>query len=234
MVSSAIHSAELAEKLGLKQNQIILSVKTSTVQSTVKAYQLLVEKMQKNKHLYALHLGLTEAGSGIQGLISSSAALAILLQQGIGDTIRISLTPTHGEPRTQEVKACKSLLQSLGLRYFTPQITSCPGCGRTDSAFFQKSQKKSTQPSKNFNMAKKYPQIAKLKIAIMAARSTVRAKPATQNIAISLPRPHGKKSCSGLYQRPLVKSLQGQKFPGNLFNCWRIIFGKNTRLPFAN
>ena len=215
MVSSAIHSAELAEKLGLKQNQIILSVKTSTVQSTVKAYQLLVEKMQKNKHLYALHLGLTEAGSGIQGLISSSAALAILLQQGIGDTIRISLTPTHGEPRTQEVKACKSLLQSLGLRYFTPQITSCPGCGRTDSAFFQKITKEinAAIEKKLPTWLKKYPQIAKLKIAIMGCAVNGPGEASHADIAISLPGRMEKKVAPVYIKGRFVKSLQGQKIP---------------------
>ncbi|MBI5754047.1 flavodoxin-dependent (E)-4-hydroxy-3-methylbut-2-enyl-diphosphate synthase, partial [Candidatus Peregrinibacteria bacterium] len=113
MVQSALRSAELAEKLGLAQNKIVLSVKMSIVRDMVKAYEQLAARMSKNKHLYALHLGLTEAGVGLQSLVSSSAALAILLQQGIGDTIRISLTPTPTQPRTKEVEACKTLLQSL-------------------------------------------------------------------------------------------------------------------------
>ncbi len=215
MISSAIRSAELAEKLGLKQNQIVLSVKMSIVQDMVKAYQLLVEKMQKNKHLYALHLGLTEAGSGIQGLISSSAALAILLQQGIGDTIRISLTPTHGEPRTKEVEACKTLLQSLGLRYFSAQITSCPGCGRTDSAFFQKLTKKINEAIEKKLPAwlKKYPQIAKLKIAIMGCAVNGPGEARYADIAISLPGRMEKKVAPVYIKGKFIKSLQGSKIP---------------------
>lgn len=217
MVKSAIHSAQSAEKLGLKQNQIVLSVKTSTVESTVKAYQSLVEKMQKNKHLYAIHLGLTEAGSGIHGLISSSAALAILLQQGIGDTIRISLTPARNESRTREVEACKTLLQSLGLRYFTPQITSCPGCGRTDSAFFQKLTKEINAAIEKKLPAwlKKYPnsttKIAKLKIAIMGCAVNGPGEASHSDIAISLPGRMEKKVAPVYIKGRFVKSLQGQK-----------------------
>lgn len=136
LVKSTLDSAKLAEKLGLKHDKIILSVKVSDVQELIKAYELLVKKMGKKP--YALHLGLTEAGSGLQGVVSSSAALAILLQKGIGDTIRISITPQNDEPRIREVQACKHLLQSLDLRRFQPKIVSCPGCGRTNNALFQK------------------------------------------------------------------------------------------------
>ncbi len=136
LVKSTLDSDKLAEKLGLKRNQIVLSVKVSDVQELIKAYELLVKKMGNKP--YALHLGLTEAGSGLQGVISSSAALAILLQKGIGDTIRISLTPQAKEPRTREVQACKHLLQSLNLRQFHAKIVSCPGCGRTNNKLFQK------------------------------------------------------------------------------------------------
>ncbi len=136
LVKSTLDSAKLAEKLGLKHDKIVLSVKVSDVQELIKAYELLVKKMGRKP--YALHLGLTEAGSGLQGIVSSTVALAILLQKGIGDTIRISITPQNNEPRIREVQACKHLLQSLDLRRFQPKIVSCPGCGRTNNALFQK------------------------------------------------------------------------------------------------
>ena len=135
MVESAFTSAIKAEDLGLQK--IILSVKMSDLNDMVNAYEKLAARMLKEGKNYPLHLGLTEAGSGMQGLVSSSAALAILLRQNIGNTIRISLTPKPNEPRTKEVEACKTLLQSLGIRSFKPKVTSCPGCGRTDSVYFQ-------------------------------------------------------------------------------------------------
>jgi len=131
MVESVISSAGYAEQLGLSKEKIVISAKMSGVQDTVVLNQRLAQECE-----YALHLGVTEAGSDVQGLTASSAALAVLLQQGIGDTIRISLTPLPGGSRTQEVLACRALLQSMGLRYFEPSVTSCPGCGRTDSDRF--------------------------------------------------------------------------------------------------
>lgn len=131
MVLSAIQNAEKAESLGLKKNQLVLSVKMSDVCDMVTVYRRLAAKTA-----YVLHLGLTEAGSGLKGLMSSSAALSTLLWEGIGDTIRMSLTPEPGQSRTQEVKASQALLQSMGLRYFMPSVTSCPGCGRTNSDRF--------------------------------------------------------------------------------------------------
>jgi len=132
MIQSALSSAEYAEKLGLPKNKIVLSVKMSVLQDMVTVYTLLAQKCD-----YALHLGLTEAGSDIQGIASSCAALAILLQQGIGDTIRVSLTPQPNIPRSREVEVCKNILQSMGQRFFQPSVTSCPGCGRTSSDYFQ-------------------------------------------------------------------------------------------------
>lgn len=219
MIESALKSAESAEKLGLKQNKIILSVKMSIVQDMIKAYELLASRMQKNKHLYALHLGLTEAGIGMQGLISSSAALAILLQQGIGDTIRISLTPTPTQPRTKEVEACKILLQSLGLRHFQPQVTSCPGCGRTDSHFFQElAEQVNKHISKNLQIwQKKYPKsatkIATLKIAIMGCVVNGPGESKHADIAISLPGRMEKPVAPVYIHGRFVKSLTGKKIP---------------------
>jgi len=132
MVESALRSAELAEATGLAHDRIILSAKVSGVQDLVEVYRCLAGRSD-----YPLHLGLTEAGMGMKGTVASTAGLAILLQEGIGDTIRVSLTPLPDGDRTEEVRVAQQVLQSLGLRSFTPQVTSCPGCGRTTSTFFQ-------------------------------------------------------------------------------------------------
>ncbi len=132
MVESALQSAALAEAAGLEHHRIVLSAKVSGVQDLVEVYRLLAARCD-----YPLHLGLTEAGLGSKGIIASTAGLSILLQEGIGDTIRVSLTPAPGGDRTEEVRVAQQVLQSLGLRSFTPQVTSCPGCGRTTSTFFQ-------------------------------------------------------------------------------------------------
>src|SRR5690348_9158695 len=132
MVASATRSAALAEECGLPHERIILSAKVSGVQDLVEVYRRLAERSD-----YPLHLGLTEAGMGAKGIIASAAGLAILLEEGIGDTIRVSLTPRPGGDRTEEVQVAQQILQSLGLRNFTPQVSACPGCGRTTSTFFQ-------------------------------------------------------------------------------------------------
>jgi len=132
MLASALRSAELAEECGLPHDRIILSAKLSGVQDLVEVYRRLAQLSD-----YALHLGLTEAGMGAKGIIASAAGLAILLQGGIGDTIRVSLTPRPGGDRTEEVQVAQQILQSLGLRSFAPQVSACPGCGRTTSTFFQ-------------------------------------------------------------------------------------------------
>jgi (E)-4-hydroxy-3-methylbut-2-enyl-diphosphate synthase len=132
MVESALRSAALAEAAGMGHDRIILSAKVSGVQDLVEVYRMLAARCD-----YPLHLGLTEAGLGSKGIIASTAGLSILLQEGIGDTIRISLTPAPGGDRTEEVRVAQQVLQSLGLRSFTPQVTSCPGCGRTTSTYFQ-------------------------------------------------------------------------------------------------
>lgn len=132
LIRSALDSAERAHTLGLPAERIVLSCKVSGVQDLIAVYRELARRSQ-----YALHLGLTEAGMGSKGITASSAALAVLLQQGIGDTIRISLTPEPGAPRTREVQVAQELLQTMGLRAFTPLVTACPGCGRTTSTFFQ-------------------------------------------------------------------------------------------------
>ena len=132
LVASALESAALAEEIGLPRDHIILSCKVSAVQDLIAVYQMLADKCD-----YALHLGLTEAGMGSKGIVASTAALSVLLQQGIGDTIRISLTPEPGGDRAREVIVAQEILQSMGIRSFTPQIAACPGCGRTTSTVFQ-------------------------------------------------------------------------------------------------
>jgi len=132
MIESAMRSAELAEATGLRHDRIILSAKVSNVRDLVDVYRLLATRSD-----YPLHLGLTEAGLGMKGIVSSTAGLAILLDQGIGDTIRVSLTPSPGGEREEEVRVAQQVLQSMGLRSFLPQVSACPGCGRTTSTFFQ-------------------------------------------------------------------------------------------------
>src|SRR5512141_2109952 len=132
MLASALRSAELAENVGLRHDQIIISAKVSGVQDLVDVYQRLAARCD-----YPLHLGLTEAGMGMKGIVGSTAGLSILLAEGIGDTIRVSLTPKPNGDRSEEVLVAQQILQSLGLRSFAPQVTACPGCGRTTSTFFQ-------------------------------------------------------------------------------------------------
>ena len=132
MVRSALQSAEFAEGVGMPADRIILSAKVSGVQDLIDVYRMLAARCS-----YPLHLGLTEAGLGTKGVVASTAGLAVLLQEGIGDTIRVSLTPAPGGDRAEEVRVAQQILQSMGLRSFTPQVTSCPGCGRTTSTFFQ-------------------------------------------------------------------------------------------------
>ena len=132
MIESAMRSAELAEGTGMRHDRIILSAKVSRVRDLVDVYRLLARRSD-----YPLHLGLTEAGLGMKGIVASTAGLAILLEEGIGDTIRVSLTPAPGGEREEEVRVAQQVLQSMGLRSFLPQVSACPGCGRTTSTFFQ-------------------------------------------------------------------------------------------------
>lgn len=132
MIESARRSSEMAKDVGLPENRIIISCKMSGVQDLIHVYRRIANELP-----YPLHLGLTEAGMGMKGIVASTAALSVLLQEGIGDTIRVSLTPAPGADRAEEVRVCQQILQSLGIRSFTPQVTSCPGCGRTQSTYFQ-------------------------------------------------------------------------------------------------
>ncbi len=184
MIQSALNSAHLVEKLGCPKNKIILSCKMSVLQDMVTVYSRLAKKCD-----YALHLGLTEAGSDMQGIASSSAALGILLQQGIGDTIRVSLTPQPNVARSREVEVCKYILQSLGLRYFKPSVTSCPGCGRTTSTYFQElAQDINDHITRKMPLWKKeFPGVEKLKIAVMGCVVNGPGESRHADIGISLP-----------------------------------------------
>lgn len=184
MIDSALQSIELAQKLGLAKNKIIVSVKMSELQDMLTAYRKLAPLTD-----VALHLGLTEAGNGVKGIVSSAAALSLLLDQGIGDTIRVSLTPEPNIPRSREVEVCKELLQSMGYRFFKPSITSCPGCGRTDSDYFiHLAQDVNAHIAAKINEWKpKYPGVESLKIAVMGCVVNGPGESKYANIGISLP-----------------------------------------------
>lgn len=184
IVQSALLSAAYAESLGLGRDKIIISCKVSRVQDLVAVYTNLAA--QSN---YALHLGLTEAGMGTKGVVASTAALSILLQQGIGDTIRVSLTPEPNQPRTAEVEVCQHILQSLGLRAFAPTVTACPGCGRTTSTYFQEL----AQKIQNFLRdsmpvwREKYAGVETMNVAVMGCIVNGPGESKHANIGISLP-----------------------------------------------
>jgi (E)-4-hydroxy-3-methylbut-2-enyl-diphosphate synthase len=184
MVQSALRSAHAAEELGLRRNQIILSCKISKVQELVRVYRALADRTD-----HALHLGLTEAGMGSKGIVASTAALAILMQEGIGDTIRVSLTPEPGQSRTTEVVVAQEMLQTLGLRAFTPLVTACPGCGRTTSEFFQELAKQ-VQAHVRERMPEwklKHPGVENLTLAVMGCVVNGPGESKHANIGISLP-----------------------------------------------
>lgn len=184
LIQSALQSADYAREVGLDPNQIIISCKVSGVRDLIAVYRALKQRCD-----YALHLGLTEAGMGTKGTVASAAALSVLLQEGIGDTIRVSLTPQPGEARTQEVVVASEILQSLGLRTFNPSVTACPGCGRTTSTTFQELAKQID----DFLRAQmpvwksRYPGVEKLKVAVMGCIVNGPGESKHADIGISLP-----------------------------------------------
>jgi (E)-4-hydroxy-3-methylbut-2-enyl-diphosphate synthase len=184
MIESALRSAALAEKYGLRKDQIILSAKVSGVQDLVDVYRALAAKCD-----YALHLGLTEAGMGAKGIVASAAGLSILLQEGIGDTIRVSLTPAPNGDRTEEVVVAQQILQSLGIRSFTPQVTACPGCGRTTSTFFQEmAEQIQSYLRKQMPVWKEqYSGVEEMKVAVMGCVVNGPGESKHANLGISLP-----------------------------------------------
>ncbi len=184
LISSALQSANLAVELGMKPEQVILSCKVSGVQDLVSVYRGLAARCD-----FPLHLGLTEAGMGAKGTVASAAALSILLQEGIGDTIRVSLTPQPGEARTQEVVVALEILQALGLRAFVPSVTACPGCGRTTSTTFQELAKQIDDHLRSQMPVwrKQYPGVENLKVAVMGCIVNGPGESKHADIGISLP-----------------------------------------------
>jgi (E)-4-hydroxy-3-methylbut-2-enyl-diphosphate synthase len=184
MVQSALRSAELAEESGLGHDRIVISAKVSGVRDLVDVYRLLASRCD-----YPLHLGLTEAGMGMKGIVASTAGLALLLAEGIGDTIRVSLTPAPGGDRTEEVAVAQQVLQSLGLRSFTPQVSACPGCGRTTSTFFQQmaQQIQSYLREQMPGWSTRYPGVEEMRVAVMGCVVNGPGESKHADIGISLP-----------------------------------------------
>jgi (E)-4-hydroxy-3-methylbut-2-enyl-diphosphate synthase len=184
MLQSALRSAELAEATGLAHDRIIISAKVSGVRDLVDVYRRLAARCD-----YPLHLGLTEAGMGMKGIVASAAGLSVLLEQGIGDTIRVSLTPAPGGDRTEEVLVAQQVLQSMGLRSFTPQVSACPGCGRTTSTFFQEmaQQIQGYLRERMPDWAEHYPGVEEMRVAVMGCVVNGPGESKHADIGISLP-----------------------------------------------
>jgi len=208
MVVSALNSAAIAEKYGLRPDQIILSAKVSGVQDLVDVYRSLASRCD-----YALHLGLTEAGMGAKGIVSSSAGLSILLQEGIGDTIRVSLTPAPGGDRSEEVRVAQQILQSLGIRSFTPQVTACPGCGRTTSTFFQEmaEQIQSYLREQMPSWKERYSGVEEMKVAVMGCVVNGPGESKHANLGISLPGTFEEPKAPVYVDGRLFTTLRGDK-----------------------
>ncbi len=207
LTTSVLESAALANKVGMTNNQIILSVKMSQVQDLINVYRKLSAECD-----YALHLGLTEAGMGSKGIVASTAALSVLLQEGIGDTIRISLTPAPGESRVKEVQVGQEILQSMGLRNFVPQVTSCPGCGRTTSDYFQRLalEIQDYLKEKMTEWQQTHPKSSAMKVAVMGCVVNGPGESKAANIGISLPGT-GEAPVAPVYiDGERVKTLKGE------------------------
>ena len=208
IVVSALSSAKLAEQHGLRSDQIILSAKVSGVQDLIDVYRILASRCQ-----YPLHLGLTEAGMGAKGIVASSAAIAVLLQEGIGDTIRVSLTPAPGGDRTEEVRVAQQILQSLGIRSFTPQVTACPGCGRTTSTFFQEmAEQIQTYLREQMPVWKgQYTGVEEMKVAVMGCVVNGPGESKHASLGISLPGTFEEPKAPVYVDGRLFTTLKGDK-----------------------
>ena len=229
VIESALTSAAFAEDIGLPADRIIISCKMSRVPDLVDVYQTLAQQCR-----YALHLGLTEAGMGDPGIVASSAALAILLNQGIGDTIRVSLTPEPGATREREVKVAQQVLQSLGIRSFTPSVTACPGCGRTTSEYFQVLAKQIQQQldASMPTWKHKYPGVETLKVAVMGCVVNGPGESKHANIGISLPGT-GEQPVAPVYEDGLkTVTLNGdniaQEFIGRVKNYVKTHYAEDS------
>ncbi len=208
IVASALLSAEAAERHGLGRDRIILSAKVSGVQDLIDVYRLLAAQCD-----YPLHLGLTEAGLGSKGIVASTAALAVLLQEGIGDTIRTSLTPMPNGDRTEEVIVSQQILQSLGIRSFTPQVTACPGCGRTTSTFFQEMADQIQNYLRDQMPVWKagHPGVETMKVAVMGCVVNGPGESKHANLGISLPGTFEEPVAPVYVDGKLVKTLRGDR-----------------------
>ena len=206
MIASALHSAELAESFGMPGKDIILSAKVSGVQDLIDVYRRLAARCQ-----YPLHLGLTEAGLGAKGIVASTAGLAILLQEGIGDTIRVSLTPVPGGDRTEEVQVAQQILQSLDIRSFLPQVTACPGCGRTTSTYFQElaQQIQIFVREQMPTWRDQYEGVEEMKLAVMGCIVNGPGESKHANIGISLPGTFEDPKAPVFVDGKLVTTLKG-------------------------
>ncbi len=208
LVQSAIGSAKMAEQYGLPKSMIILSAKVSIVQNLVDVYRMMAARCD-----YALHLGLTEAGMGAKGIVASAAALSILLQEGIGDTIRVSLTPAPGGDRTEEVLVSQQILQSLGIRSFTPQVTACPGCGRTTSTFFQEmAEQIQAYLREQMPVWKdRYQGVEEMKVAVMGCVVNGPGESKHSNIGISLPGTFEEPVAPVFVDGRMLRTLRGDR-----------------------
>ena len=206
IVVSALEAAAAAEKYGLRRDQILLSAKVSGVQDLITVYRMLAAQCD-----YALHLGLTEAGLGSKGIVATTAAIGVLLQEGIGDTIRASLTPLPNGDRAEEVLVCQQILQALGLRSFTPQVTACPGCGRTTSTFFQDMADQIQNYLRNQMPVWKdgHPGVEEMKVAVMGCIVNGPGESKHANIGISLPGTFEEPVAPVYVDGKLVKTLRG-------------------------
>ncbi|MFT4693350.1 MAG: (E)-4-hydroxy-3-methylbut-2-enyl-diphosphate synthase [Francisella sp.] len=215
LITSAIESAKYAEELGLARNKIIISCKVSEVQDLVTVYQKLANECD-----YALHLGLTEAGMGTKGIVASAVSLGILLQQGIGNTIRVSLTPAPNAPRTEEVRVCREILQGLGLRAFTPSVISCPGCGRTTSSYFREltHQVKEHLDEKMHTWKKEYKGVEKMKVAVMGCIVNGPGESKNADIGISLPGSGESPVAPVFIDGKKAHTLRGENISGEFIN----------------
>jgi (E)-4-hydroxy-3-methylbut-2-enyl-diphosphate synthase len=208
MIASALDSAERAQQYGMRPEQIILSAKVSGVQDLIDLYRALAARCR-----YSLHLGLTEAGMGAKGIVSSTAGLAVLLQEGIGDTIRVSLTPAPNGDRSEEVRVAQQILQSMGIRSFFPQVTACPGCGRTTSTFFQQLAERIQDYVREQMPAwrKRYEGIEEMKLAVMGCVVNGPGESKHANIGISLPGTFEEPKAPVFVDGRLVTTLRGDR-----------------------
>jgi (E)-4-hydroxy-3-methylbut-2-enyl-diphosphate synthase len=211
MVASALESAEAAERYGLPHDHIILSAKVSGVQDLIDVYRLLAARCD-----YPLHLGLTEAGMGAKGIVATTAALSVLLQEGIGDTIRASLTPPPNGDRTEEVAVSQQVLQSMGIRSFTPQVTACPGCGRTTSTFFQEmaEQIQSYLREQMPVWKSSHPGVETMKVAVMGCVVNGPGESKHANVGISLPGTSEEPKAPVYVDGRLMTTLRGDRIVG--------------------